>query len=124
MDIRRYITKYWNYIAAQKREELRMYFHDNASIRWHETNELFNVNDFLRVNCDYPGSWNSEVERIEQQGETLITVTRVWSKDSSFHVTSFFKMEDHRIMELDEYWGEDGQAPQWRIDMNIGKPIR
>lgn len=40
---------------------------------------MFNANEFKRVNFDYPGNWNGEVERIEYIGSTVITVTRVWS---------------------------------------------
>jgi len=64
------------------------------------------------------------VERIEHIGNIIITAAHVWSKESSFHVTSFFEMLDNRIKVLDEYWGDDDTAPQWRIDKNIGKPIR
>ena len=48
----------------------------------------------MRANCDYPGSWCGEVERVECIENTIITVTRVWSSKSSFHVTSFFEMKD------------------------------
>ena len=41
----------------------------------------------------------------------------------SLHVTSFFKLEDSKIKSIDEYWAEDGEAPKWRKNMNIGKPI-
>ena len=78
----------------------------------------------MRANCDYPGNWSGEVERIEQTGNTVITVTRVWSKDMSFHVTSFFDIKEEKIKTLDEYWGDDGPAPQWRKDMQNGRPIR
>jgi len=30
---------------------------------------------------------------------------------------------DAKIKTLDEYWGDDGPIPQWRKDMNIGRPI-
>ena len=78
----------------------------------------------MRANCDYPGNWSGEVERIEQTGNTVITVTHVWTKGVSFHVTSFFEIIEEKIKTLDEYWGEDGTAPQWRKDMHIGRPIR
>lgn len=78
----------------------------------------------MRANCDYPGTWNGEIERIEQIENTIITVTHIWNNDMSFHVTSFFKIESQKIMALDEYWGDDGVAPQWRLDKHIGKPIK
>lgn len=124
MDMNLFVIQYWNHIAAQNEEELKKYFHENACIRWHNTNEQFNVSEFLRANCDYPGSWNSEVERIEYTENIIITAVHVWSEESSFHVTSFFIMTDEKIRTLDEYWGNDDTAPQWRVDKNIGKPIR
>lgn len=124
MDVNQFIIQYWKHIAAQNEEDLIKYFHEDACIRWHNTNELFNVSEFLRANCDYPGSWNGEVERIEHIGNIIITAAHVWSKESSFLVTSFFEMLEDRIKVLDEYWGNDDTAPQWRIDKNIGKPIR
>jgi hypothetical protein len=123
MDINQFVIYYWGHIAAQNEEALKKYFHENAHIRWHSTNEEFNVSEFLRANCDYPGSWSGEVERIEHLGNLIITVTRVWSEKISFHVTSFFEMDEDKIRTVDEYWGEDEKAPQWRIDKNIGTPI-
>ena len=117
------MSQYWSSIAAQDEEGLRKYFHEDACIRWHNTNEQFNVSEFMRANCDYPGEWRGQVERIEQMGSTIITVTRVWSEDMSFHVTSFFKIRGVKIKTLDEYWGEDGEAPRWREDKHIGRPI-
>jgi hypothetical protein len=124
MDINNFIIEYWKNIASQNEMELKNFFHENACIRWHNTNEEFNVSEFLRANCDYPGNWSGEVERREQAGNTVITVTRVWTKGMSFHVTSFFEITEKKIKTLDEYWGDDGTAPQWRKDMNIGRPIR
>ena len=55
----------------------------------------------------------------------IITAAHVYPKDKSWslHVTSFFKLEDSKIKSIDEYWAEDGEAPEWRKNMNIGKPI-
>lgn len=124
MDYKKLITQYWNSIAKQDEQTLREYFCKDACIRWHNTNEQFNVEEFLRANCDYPGNWNGEVERIEQTGDLIITVTRVWTEEMSFHVTSFIRMEGNSIQTIDEYWGDDGCAPQWRKEKHIGKPIR
>lgn len=77
----------------------------------------------MRANCEYPGAWQGEVERIEAIGNTLTTATRVWGEGMSFHVCSFFTFADGKITLLDEYWGDDGPAPQWRQDIHIGKPI-
>ena len=32
-------------------------------------------------------------------------------------------LEDSKIKSIDEYWAEDGEAPEWRKSLNIGKLI-
>ena len=118
------IRSYWQAVAQQKEEALREYFTQDACIRWHNTNEQFTVEEFIRANCDYPGDWQGEVERIVNNGDALVTVAHVWSKDISVHAVSFFSLVGEKIQTLDEYWGDDGAAPQWRLDKHLGKPIR
>lgn len=119
------IYEFWNVVLAQNEKEIRRYFHDEACIKWHCTNEQFNLNEFIIANCEYPGDWDGVVERVEVQKDLIITVTNVYPKDrsSSFHVTSFMKIKNDKIISMDEYWAEDGNAPQWRLDKNIGKAI-
>jgi hypothetical protein len=124
MDIEPFIRNYWNNVARQDEAGLRSFFNADATIRWHNTNEEFTLEEFIRANCDYPGKWSGEVERIVQAGNTLVTVTHVWSDDVSCHATSFFTLEREKIKTLDEYWCDDGSAPQWRLDKHIGRPIR
>lgn len=58
--------------------------------------------------------------------DLIITVTHVYAKDKSLscHATSFIKTKDDKIIEMDEYWGDDGIAPKWRLDKHIGKAIK
>ena len=35
-----------------------------------------------------------------------------------------FKLKDDKIVAMDEYWADDGEAPKWRQDMKIGSKIR
>ncbi len=122
MDIR----GFWKAVLAQDATAIRKYFSKSAYINWHCTNEHFTVDEFILANCKYPGNWDGTVERIETSGDRIITVTRVFAKhtDISFHVTSFIRTEDDAIVSIDEYWGDDGNPPQWRRDMHIGAPIR
>lgn len=120
------IHKFWEDVLRQDAEAIRGYFLPNAVVRWHCSNEEFTVEEFIRANCEYPGDWEGEVERIVDCREQIITATRVWPKDcsASFHVVSFITLREGLIAALDEYWGDDGPAPQWRQDMGIGKKIR
>lgn len=83
------------------------------------------MDEFIIANCEYPGEWDGVVERIDALGSLTVTVTRVYPKDRSrsFHVTSFIRAENDKIASLDEYWADDGDAPQWRLDKHIGTPI-
>lgn len=124
MDIQVFMKDYWEKVAKQDREGLALLFNEDAKIRWHCTNEEFTAEEFIRVNCDYPDEWNGNIERLTIAGEQIITVTRIWSNTASFHVCSFFRFDEDRISQLDEYWGDDGEAPKWRQVMKIGRKIR
>lgn len=120
------INEFWRAILNQDRDGLRSFFCDNAVIRWHCSNEQFTVSEYIRANCEYPGNWDGEIERIEEIGSNIVLVGHVFpvDKSASFHVVSFILTQDDRILEMDEYWADDGDAPTWRRDMRIGKPIR
>lgn len=119
------IGDFWRDVLSQDREALPGWFAPDAYVNWHCTNEHFTVEEFVRVNCDYPGDWDGTVQRQLWAGDILITVVLVYPKDrsASFHVTSFFRFEGEKIAALDEYWADDGPAPQWRQAMGIGKRI-
>ena len=120
------VAQYWSAALAQEAETMRHFFRKDAIIRWPNTNEQFTVEEFLRANCEYPGSWAGEVERVEQIGDLIITVVHVYSRDKtvSCHVTSFMRTENDRIVFLDEYWGDDGNPPQWRQEKGLGTAIK
>lgn len=122
MDLQHYLKATMDQDAAA----MRSFFHEQAVICWHNTNERFTLEEYIRANCEYPGQWQGEYERIEDLGSRIITAAHVGTKDGSlsFHVTSFLELQEDQIIRLDEYWGDDGPAPQWRQDLNIGTPIR
>lgn len=116
---------FWKDILDQNPEKIRTYFKKSAYINWHNTNEHFTVEEFIRANCEYPGNWDGKVERIVEIEDLIITTTHVFSinKSLSFHVVSFIKQKDDQIISNDEYWGDDGIPPQWRLDKKIGSSI-
>lgn len=121
------IKVYWKDTLAQDAIAMKLYFTNDAYINWHNTNEHFSVDEYIRANCEYPGFWSGDIEKyIEYQNE-VITVVHVYLKDksASFHVTSFFQIsQDGKIKAIDEYWGDDGQPPKWRLDKHIGTAIQ
>jgi len=120
------IQAFINDVLSQNREKLKKYFAENAVVLWRCTNERFTVEEYIRANCDYPGKWDGEVEKLISTEDGFITAVRVFSMDgmASFHVTSFITLENGKITFLDEYWADDGEPPEWRKSMNIGKSIK
>ena len=102
------------------------YFTPDAQILWHCTNERFTAQEFIRANCEYPGSWEGEIERLEQlDGRYVLVGTRLCKGPELLPTTLslLFRMREDRICRIDEYWSEDGPAPQWRQQKQIGRPI-
>lgn len=120
------IHKFWEAVLAQNEYEIRKYFDKDAYINWHCTNEHFTLDEYIIANCEYPGEWDGAIERIEEMGDLLVTVVKVYPRDKSvsFHVTSFIKIVNNKIISLDEYWADDSNAPQWRLDKHIGTSIK
>ena len=120
------IRDFWKATLRQDAASMRKFFAPGASVRWHNTNEAFSAEEFIEVNCEYPGAWAGEVERVERIGGLIVTAVRVFAADrgASFHVVSFFHVRDGKIVSIDEYWGDDGAPPQWRLDKKIGRTIK
>ena len=119
------VKEFWIDVLKQNREKLISYFHKDAVIRWHCSNELFTVSEYIKANCEYPGEWEGKIERIEKTENMIITAVKVYfvNKSSSFHVVSFIKTENNLITEMDEYWADDTEVPEWRHNMKIGSKI-
>lgn len=114
--------EYFAAVISKDADALKTYFREDAVVNWHNTRERFDLCGFIRANCDYPGLWRGEIEREYRAGNTVIAAARVWSKDDpspSFHCCSFIALDDERIVRLDEYWGDDGEPPEWRKEISI-----
>lgn len=120
------IHQYWADVLRQDAEAIRTYFHPDAWINWNNTNEHFTVDEFVRANCEYPNCWDGEIEQLLSAGDTVVTAVHVFTHDRRlhFHVTSFLRIVQDQIMSIEEYWGDDGNAPQWRQNLGIGSPIK
>lgn len=116
---------FWQAVLKQDAKKLRTYFCDEAYINWHCTNEHFTLEEYIKVNCEYPGIWDGKIERIEQIDDLIITVVNVYNVDktSFFHVVSFIKTKNDKIISLDEYWADDEEPPKWRLEKKLGNAI-
>lgn len=122
MDIHKFITA----VLDQDAERIREFFHADAYVNWHNTNEHFTVEEYIRANCEYPGNWVGEIERIVQEQDRIVAAIHVYQRNGeiSCHCTSFIQLRNDKISGIDEYWGDDGDVPQWRKDKHIGTKIK
>ncbi len=120
------IQDFMSAVLRQDAEAMRAFFLPDAYINWHNTNEHFTLEEYIRANCEYPGDWTGEIEKIIQAQDVLVVATHVYSTDStiSCHCTSFITLRDDKIAFMDEYWGDDGDVPQWRKEKHIGTRIK
>ncbi|MEI5994075.1 hypothetical protein [Candidatus Enterococcus mansonii] len=126
MDYSKYISLFWHEVAAQNKEKLADFFNEDAEIIWPNTNERFTKAEYLIANCDYPGSWVASVKKVDKiDNNHFISVTTVHLNDYSvsFYTISYFTFIEEKIANLEEYWSENGEAPQWRQDKKIGTPL-
>ena len=119
------LTGLWDAIARQDAPAMRTYFAPGAVVCWHNTDEQFTLEEYLRANCEYPGEWRGRLERAEAVEGGAVSVARVWAADGSvaLHAVSFYRFEGGKIARMDEYWGDDGQPPAWRQALGLGRPI-
>ena len=119
------LEAFFQAVWKQNAQALHKFFAPDAYINWPCTNEHFTVDEFIRANCEYPGEWDGQIERVETLGNLIVAAARVYTKDqsASFHSVSFIRIHEGKVVSMDEYWGDDGPAPQWRLDKHIGVPI-
>lgn len=112
-------------VILQDTDALHSFFHADAWVEWKCTNERFTVEEYIRANCEYPGNWCGAIEKCICQEGGLILAAKVWPKDesASFHVVSFLRLANGKITAMEEYWSDDGPAPEWRQQMKIGRAI-
>lgn len=114
---------YLRAVLAQDGGAMRKYLRPDAKIYWPCTNECFDAEEFIAVNCAYPGRWSGEIERIVRTGDTCVVAAKVFQTDGgeSFHSLAVITHDGERIKEITEYWGDDGAPPAWRGDKYIMK---
>ena len=121
------VHQFFGAVIRQDAEQLRKFFEPDALIVWANTNEQFTVDEYIRANCEYPGTWSGKIETldiIDGYERRIVVVSKVWNAggDAS-RAVSFIKFgdtEDGLIQLLAEYWSEIGTPPEWRREMGIG----
>jgi hypothetical protein len=116
------IEQFWNIISTAEFERLNDIMMENAVITFPNTRELFrNTQKYVEFNKQYPGRWFTEIERVHEIENIIITTVKVTAPDLgvSAYVTSYFELQNQKISSITEYWGDNGNPPEWRIESNL-----
>jgi predicted SnoaL-like aldol condensation-catalyzing enzyme len=118
------VRNFWQIFDEARFDDVAGLLHPDCNVYWPNTREVFKGRDkLIDVNKRYPGRWHIDVVDIIAQGDTVVSVVRVYSKEESrsFYATSFFKFENGLISEMTEYWGNITEAPSWRVAKGLSE---
>ena len=119
--------KFLQDIVSKKADEIiRGYFASDAIICWHDSNEQLTLEEFIKANREYPSVWTCFIERIEKLQKGFAMVAQLDHPEDGFFMkyVSFIELNDTGLVQrLDEWFVAIEEIPQWRKDMNIGRPI-
>ncbi len=92
---------------------------EDACVYLPNTREIFRGRDkYVAFNQKYPGEWAMETEAVytDPETDTIIAVSLVRSKTEkqSYYLTAFYHFTGTLIDRIIEYWGENGEPPEWR----------
>jgi hypothetical protein len=112
---------YWNIINLANFEELRDLLDEQARIIYPNTREIFISREkYIEFNKAYPGRWFIQIEKIASVSDGVVTVTKVTEPEAriSFYTSTWFVINNGKIEEITEYWGENSDPPEWRANGN------
>jgi ketosteroid isomerase-like protein len=107
----------WERLEARDWDAVAEQLHPDVVVDWPNTAERYRGRgDFLGMQQEYPEGWHIEVLRIVDGGDTVVSEVRVDQEGERFFATSFFELEEGRIVRAVEYWsgGAPELPPAWR----------
>lgn len=86
-----------------------------AVVEWPLSNErMASIENWQLVNEHYPGTWNATIIELIADGDSVVTVAKVFDEQTSVTAISFFMIHNGLIQKIVEYWPETYDAPEWR----------
>ncbi|MSU00322.1 nuclear transport factor 2 family protein [Tissierella pigra] len=118
------VKKFWNLMSDGMFDEIGELMEENADVCLPNTRELFRGRDkYINFNKKYPGRWIITLDKIFSKDDIVVSAVKVEAgdKSSSFYANSFFTINNGLISEIVEYWGDNGEPPQWRVEESLSE---
>jgi len=109
---------YWKDVAKKNRVAFLGYFHPEAIIYLHDSNDKLTPKEYMTD--EYSSDWQVTVDRVDKlENGQIVTITFHRSPEWVGFITSFFTLEGDKIIELHEYFSpcDNHIVPQWRDDL-------
>lgn len=117
MDTAHLLTRFAEIIDAHDWARLRALLHPDFTCRLVHTGEVFDRDQWVRLNSDYPGFQRMLLEDLVAHGDRgVLRATVIGTSHSGddlvFAVASFATVRDGLLLELTEVWADvDQEAP-------------
>jgi ketosteroid isomerase-like protein len=110
------VRRFWNLFSEQKWEDAMAFLHQDVVVTWPQSKEkMIGSKNFIDVNRNYPGNHKIEIIKAHEIGtEVITTVWIIADTGQKTFATSYFQILDGKIKQIEEYWAEPYQAPEWR----------
>jgi hypothetical protein len=118
------VKMFWNYMSNAEFDKVGELIGENCTIWLPNTREVFRGREcYIKFNKRYPGRFIIEIEKIILKDNNVVTAVKVSNEDKeeTFYATSFFKLRNNIIEEITEYWGDNGEAPKWRLEEKLSE---
>jgi len=116
MDAAALLTRLAAVIDAHDWDALPALLHEDFTCHLLHTGEVFDRDQWVRLNADYPGFQRMHLEDLVADGERGVLRARVVGTGSDevdvvFVVASFATVRDDLLVELTEVWADIDQQP-------------
>ena len=111
------VVKLWDLFDKRQFAEARPLLDEEFVCVWPQSRELIRgADNFIVLNENYPGEWIIDCKRIVNGGKEVVSEVKHTCGEKIVYATSFFEIENGKIVKMTEYWSEPYDAPDWRAE--------
>lgn len=107
----RALSGLWELIGAQQWDRISELLDPQVRISYVHTGEVLDAGGFVRLNREYPGTWQVDVVDMVGDADRAVSLAVLRGGLETYWVASFATTRDGRITELTEVWTDGGQEP-------------
>ncbi len=110
------VRSLWAAIQARHWQAARRLLHPQMQTRWLASGERFDSADaFIEANARYPEGWTIHLLELTSLSDgRVLSLVRVDHGAQTFFATSWWLLQDGRVVAVEEIWATAEAAPAWR----------